>query len=191
MERTITNWTAIDGDAVTRDDAQEVWVAEAHRILTRVAGTYRGLIEYGELAAELQETTGIHTRSQVRTWVGPVLAQVAEAAHENNEPPLTSLVVLKSTGMVGAGYDEVMRRSGEEPAPDDLAREKHAARSRLACYEWAGADMPTDGGTAALSPRYAMTEARARKQRQAEAMPTICPHCFMAIPPTGVCDNCG
>ena len=41
-------------------------------ILTRVAGTYQGLIEYAELAAEVQEASGIHTRRQVRSWLGPV-----------------------------------------------------------------------------------------------------------------------
>jgi hypothetical protein len=80
--------------------------------------------------------------------------------------------------------------TGAEPATSDYEREKLAADARLECYRWAGADLPDDGGKAALTSRYAASESRARKQRLAEAPANVCPHCFMAIPPTGECDNC-
>ena len=86
---------------VTREEAEEAWTPAVHAILTRVAGTYRGLIEYAELAAEAQAASGIHTRRQVRSWLGPVLERVARLNHENGEPPLTSLVVQKTDGTVG------------------------------------------------------------------------------------------
>ena len=190
MESTTTYWTAADEAPATREDAEKVWVDETHRILTRVAGTYRGLIESSALASELQETTGFHTRAQVRTWIAPVLATVARECQDSGEPPLTSLVVLKASGMVGPMYDAAMRLSGDAPPETDLEREKHAAAARHECYLWAGADMPADGGSAALSERYAASESRARKARLAEAVPNVCPSCFMAIPPTGICDNC-
>ena len=176
---------------LTREQAEEAWVPEAHRILTRVAGTYQGLIEYAELAAEIQESSGIHTRRQVRSWVGPVLEQVARLNHENGEPALTSLVVQKGDGTVGVGYDEAMRLTDGPDFADPLAREKHAAKARLACYQWADAKVPADGGRPALSPRFDQIHTRLRKERRAAEQPTICPNCFMAIPPTGVCDNCG
>ena len=176
---------------VTREEAEDAWTPEAHRILTRVAGTYQGLIEYAELAAEVQESSGIHTRRQVRSWLGPVLEQVARLNHKNDEPPLTSLVVQKTDGTVGVGYDEAMRLVDGDDFADPLAREKHAAKSRMACYEWADAKMPADGGRPALSPRFDQLHARLRKERRAAEQPTICPTCYMAIPPTGVCDNCG
>jgi hypothetical protein len=182
---------APETEDLTREQAEEAWVPEAHRILTRVAGTYQGLIEYAELAAEIQESSGIHTRRQVRSWVGPVLEQVARLNHENGEPPLTSLVVQKGDGTVGVGYDEAMRLTDGPDFADPLAREKHAAKARLACYQWADAKVPADGGRPALSPRFEQIHARLRKERRAAEQPTICPNCYMAIPPTGVCDNCG
>ncbi len=54
-----------------------------------------------------------------------------------------------------------------------------------------GLKLREDGGTAALTPRLAASRARARKVAR-EAVPVnTCPSCFMAIPATGVCDNCG
>lgn len=180
----------VDED-LTQEQAEEYWVPEAHRILTRVAATYQALIEYGELAAEVQESTGVFTRRQVRSWIGPVLAQVAHRNHENDEPPLTALVVHKSDGSVGVGYDEVLRLSGATEISDPVLREKHAAKARLACYGWGGAKLPADGGRPALSPRWEQIQVRLRKERRAAEQPNICATCFMAIPPTGVCDNCG
>ena len=153
---------------MTREQAEEIWAPAAHEILTRVAGTYQGLIQYGEqLAAEVQETTGVHTRKQVRRWIAPVLAKVAAANMSRDEPPLAALVVNKSDGTVGAAYDEVLRVTGADGIADPVAREKHAAAARLECYRWAGATMPDDGGRAALSPRYEQIQARLRKERRA------------------------
>ncbi len=182
---------APEPEEITREEAEAAWAPEARRILTRVAGTYQALIEYAELAAEVQEASGIRTRRQVRGWIGPVLEQVARLNHENNEPALTSLVVHKSDGTVGSGYDEAVRLADGEELTDPHLREKHAAQARLACYEWAGANTPAGGGRPLLSPRYEQIHARLRKERRAAEQPTICPTCFMAIPPTGVCDNCG
>ena len=89
----------------------------------------------------------------MRSWVGRVLTLVAQGNHERNEPPLTALVVHKSDGMVGAGYDTVLKLAGEPTFEDPDDREKHAAGARLECYRWAGATLPDDGGKAALSPR--------------------------------------
>jgi hypothetical protein len=176
---------------LTREEAEDAWTPEAHRVLTRVAGTYQGLIEYAELAAEVQESSGIHTRRQVRSWLGPVLERVARLNHENGEPPLTALVVQKGDGTVGVGYDEAVRLTDGPDFDDPLAREKHAATARLACYQWADAKVPADGGRPALSPRFDQIHTRLRKERRAAEQPTICPTCNMSIPPTGVCDNCG
>jgi hypothetical protein len=176
---------------LTLEEAEEAWAPVAHRILVQVAGEYHGLIQYAELAEQVQEESGIRTRRQVRGWIGPVLAKVAVRNHERDEPPLTALVVHKADGTVGPGYDEVLRLAGDDPIEDPVAREKHAAAARLQCYQWAGADLPEGGGRAALSPRYEMTQARLRKERRAAETPAVCPTCYMEIPPTGVCDNCG
>lgn len=179
-------------DEITREEAEQAWAPQAHQILKRVAATYQSLIDHGDLASEIQESSGIHTRRQVRSWIGPVLAEVARMNHEADEPPLTALVVHKADGTVGSGYDEVLRLTGEPEVGEDLvAREKHAAAARMDCYRWAGATMPSGGGRPALSPRYEQLQARYRKERRADEKPNICSTCFMAIPPTGVCDNCG
>lgn len=185
--------TVDDGpEDVTREQAEEAWAPEAHQILTRVAATYQALIDHSELAAEIQESSGIHTRRQVRSWIGPVLAEVARMNHERDEPPLTAMVVHKADGTVGSGYDEVLRLTGAAEVGDDpVTREKHAAAARMECYRWAGASMPAGGGRPALSPRFEQIQARQRKERRAAEQPNICAVCFMAIPPTGVCDNCG
>ena len=182
----------VESPELTREQAEEIWAPAALAILTRVAGTYQGLIQYNELAAEVQETTGIHTRKQVRSWIGPVLARVTEENEKRDEPPLASLVVNKSDGTVGVAYDEVLRITGTDGIADPVLREKHAAEARLRCYQWAGATMPDDGGKAALSPRYEQIQARLRKERRAAELdaPSICPTCNMSIPPTGLCDNC-
>jgi hypothetical protein len=180
----------VEADDVTREEAEDAWAPEAHAILTRVAGSYQALIEHAELAAEIQENAGIHTRRQVRSWIGPVLERVAQMNHENNEPPLTSLVVHKADGTVGVGYDETLRLTVGEIS-DPAEREKHAAKARLECYRWAGANVPAGGGRPLLTPRYEQILARQRKENRAAEQPNICPSCFMAIPPTGVCDNCG
>lgn len=181
-----------DAPEMTREQAEDIWTPAAREILTRVAGNYQGLIQYNELAAEVQETTGVHTRKQVRSWIGPVLARVATANEANDEPPLASLVVNKSDGTVGVAYDEVLRITGADGIADPVLREKHAASARLECYRWAGASMPDDGGKATLSPRYEQIQARLRKERRAAELdaPSICPKCNMSIPPTGLCDNC-
>lgn len=183
--------TVPDVEDVTREEAEQVWAEETQRILVRVAGTYQALIGHGELAAEVQETTGIRTRVQPRTWINRVLALVAAGNHDRNEPALSALVVHKTDGMVGPSYDEVLRLAGAPIIEDPAEREKHAAGARLECYRWAGAKLPDDGGRPALSPRLDALQTRQRKQRKQNEVPNICPTCFMAIPPTGVCDNCG
>lgn len=178
-------------DDVTREEAEEAWTAAVQKILVRVAGTYQGLIEHRELAAEAQEVTGIHTRSQARSWLARVLVKVAAGNHDRQEPALTALVVNKTDGMVGTAYDEVLRLAGQPIIEDEVAREKHAAAARLECYRWAGAKLPEDGGRAAVSPRFDQIQVRQRRLAKQDAVPNVCGTCFMAIPPTGVCDNCG
>ncbi len=188
----VADQVADEGDVeVTMEEAELAWVPAAQTILARVAGTYHGLIDHSELANEIQELSGIHTRRQVRSWIGSVLTEVARGNHARQEPPLTALVVHKSDGTTGVGFDEVMRLRAGEVLEDPTAREKHAAKARMECYDWAGAHVPTGGGRPLVSPRFEQVQARLRKERRAAEQPSICPSCFMAIPPTGVCDNCG
>jgi hypothetical protein len=108
-----------------------------------------------------------------------VLAPLAVLCERSGDPPLTSMVVGSS---------------------DDLG----AARQRLECYQWAGS-APADGGVPAQLPGSAPQRrpARSRASTPRAAAPAkqrrvarsdqpiaVCPNCFMALPATGVCDNC-
>ena len=176
---------------LSREEAEEAWVAAAHEILTDLAATYQAVIETSELGNEVKARTQIQTRAQTRSWMPRVLERVAELSQSKGEPALTSLVVNKTDGMVGTAYDTVLRLTGQEPIAEPLEREKHAAQARLECYRWGGAKLPAGGGMPALSPRLEQVRARERKERIAAIEPNVCASCFMVIPPTGVCDNCG
>ncbi|MDO9456592.1 hypothetical protein [Nocardioides sp.] len=180
-----------DPVAVDQAEAEALWAARAPQILTEVASAYQGLITHTDLAARLQADTGVHTRSNPQTWLGRVLAVSSADDVAQGRPPLTSLVVHRVNGTVGAPYDEVLRVTGQDPIEDEVERERHAAEARMECYRWANATLPADGGHSALSPRYDMVLTRGRRKARQEAEPDVCPTCFMAIPPTGVCDNCG
>ncbi|WP_148615536.1 hypothetical protein [Nocardioides rubriscoriae] len=182
---------AAEPEALAPGEAEAIWAAHAPTVLGQVAKTYQALISHTDFAGRLQDETGVRTRSNPQTWLGRVLAISAAADHEAGRPPLTSLVVHRVNGTVGAPYAEVLRVTGQDPIDDEVALERHAAEARMECYRWAEASMPADGGHSALSPRYDMVLSRGRKKARQEAEPDVCPTCFMAIPPTGECDNCG
>jgi len=172
--------------ATTTD--RETWAESAYEILVGVAGRYHAVVEYTELGEEIQERSGVATRSAVRNWIPGALELVVHRCVTEGIPPLTSLVVRKDTGMVGDGYTAVLTATGVAPIEDTMQRESHAAQSRLECYRWAeAADLPADGGRAALAPKLAASAARKAKANPAPAK--VCPVCNMALLPTGECDG--
>ncbi len=177
-----------EASEVGPDASQEAWAASAYDTLRDVAGRYHALITYAELAGVVQTATGIRTRQLRQHWIGEVLRRVSRECAGKDEPLLSSLCV-NASGSVGDGYEVVVRElRGEDEIvgdPDD-----HAARERLACYVAFGADVPEDGGRAALVPKYAEARSRLRRTTAQTKVADVCPTCNMAIPPTGVCDNC-
>jgi hypothetical protein len=170
---------------------KDVWAATAYDILVEVAGRYRAIIEYSELGQEVQRRSGVTTGMAIRNWIGGVLELVVQRCHREGLPALTALVVRKDSGMVGEGYDAVLRVEGIPPLEDAIQRENHAAKARLDCYRWANAsDLPGDGGSPALAPTLA-TKVDRQRNNQAERPVRICPRCNMAVPATGVCDSGG
>ncbi|WP_037974165.1 hypothetical protein [Streptomyces sp. NRRL WC-3742] len=186
--------------------AQIVWTRAAYPALVEVAGRYHAVITYGDLAALVQEVSGVRTRFDQRQWLGKVLALVVREAHRRGDPPLTSLVVHAQDGRVGVGYQEVLAVAGHAPLASELDREEHAAAARLACYRHFGAVLPADGGTPALAPRLRESLSRRASGRAASGsgrggaqgvsaapvrVAAVCPGCFIEFPATGVCDSCG
>ncbi|MGH1565741.1 hypothetical protein [Mumia sp. DW29H23] len=181
-----------DGQPVAYETATHLWAKSAREILVEKAREYGGDVSDGELAAEVQRRTGVKTRVAVTSWVGAVLDEVATEAHGRGEPALTALCV-REDGRAVVGYGEtVARLTGTAPADAD----RHAAEQRFACYQRFGARLPADGGRPAPSRRVAAarssrTVRREPAVRKVERPVSVCPQCFMALPATGVCDNCG
>jgi hypothetical protein len=142
-----------DGSAVASQDAYESWAHAAYPILETLAAGYHRYMHYGDLGDEVQVATGIRTSLLLQNWIGKVLALVVYESHRRGDPPLTALVVHADDGMVGEGYKLVLTTAGEALIEDPRAREEHAASARLECYRRYCTDLPTDGGTAALTPR--------------------------------------
>jgi hypothetical protein len=182
-----TSGTTRDAADVGADEARSAWAEAARPILIEAARSYRAVVSRNDLAEAVQEQTGIHTKQRTHYWIDDVLASVARDCAAREEPLLSALCVNRD-GSVGTAYaGVVLELTGEEPAdPDD-----HAARERLAAHRFfEAADLPNDGGFAALVPQLANARARARRAEVAARPAQTCPTCYMELLPTGVCDTC-
>ncbi|WP_222866048.1 hypothetical protein [Micromonospora sp. AP08] len=182
-------WREADGSRVTAAEAYAAWASHAYPLLSNVAGTYQGLVVYGDLAEQVQVASGIRTSVPFRHWIGKVLYLVVLEGHRRGDPPLTALVVHRHDGKVGEGYKAVLEVAGKSPITDDIEREYHAAAARLDCYRHFGAALPDEGGSPALAP---ILEARVRRPARSTvpAPRPSCSNCFVQLPVTGVCDSC-
>lgn len=178
-----------DGERIKAQEAWEIWARHAYDVLIDVARTYHATITYGELRDKLFAASGIRTSALLQNWIGEVLNRVIHESRRRADPPLSALVVRTDDGMVGEGYEEVLRVTGEPPAKDEMAREEHAAGSRLACYRHFRASLPADGGVPALAPRLQAVVQRRRAQAPQPRRP-VCPTCFLQLPVTGKCGSC-
>ncbi len=178
-----------EASEIGMEAARPAWAGAAREILLEVAGRYNSLVTFRELAGLVQLRSGIRTNQLVHYWVGDVLARVAQVCADRDEPLLSALCV-NASGSVGAGYAKTVIAVRGEMAgdPDD-----HAAAERLACYLAFGAEIPTDGGSATLTPQVQAVRDRERTRRmtQPQVEAKVCATCNMAIPATGICDNCG
>jgi hypothetical protein len=179
-------WRISDGSPVPFSTALAAWTAAATPELERVARIYHATTTYQELGELVQDRAGIRTRMLLRYWIGKVLGGAARASHRRGQPLLSSLCV-KGNGTIGDGYaDAVAENYGLAPADIEM----HAAEERLRCYQFFGADLPPGGGVPALIAQVAERRARAAKQRRPPQQQTLCPSCHIALPLSGVCDNC-
>jgi hypothetical protein len=181
------------------------WAKHAYEVLVETAGRYDAVITYSELAEEVQRRSALWSKSEMRTWIGPLLADMAKVNHVREEPPLTSLVVHKQDGRVSTGYDEARKLAGQPPLDDPDERELQAATARLECYRHWGADVPADARPtvhtrtrearerSTRTPRAAARAASPRattRTSSEERRGAVCPTCFMEMPLSGVCANC-
>lgn len=167
-------------------DTQEIWSAEARRVLIEVAGTYQRTVTYQQLADAIQDRSGVRTRNLLQNWIGKTLSRVGAECSVNSEPLLSALCV-SVNGTVGDGYAKAVRATyGVDP--DDL--ELHAAEERLRCYRYFGAlDLPADGGIATLAPSVVTARAKAQKRDRSRRreLVTTCRECFQVQSLTGTC----
>jgi hypothetical protein len=177
--------------AVPFEDALHSWQAPAGGALVRTARTYRAFITYKELAEEVQDHSGIRTRSLIMNWIGRVLGTVSADCHSRGEPLLSALCV-REDGTVGPGYGIAVVENYGGQAPADL--DARAAAERLNCYRYFGAaGLPADGGTPSLTPKVAAKRASLRiapRRQVAEESRPLCPSCHLMLPMSGQCDNC-
>jgi hypothetical protein len=211
----VTEPTWIEAATLGPDVAHETWALAARQILGQLAGDYHAVVTVPELADQVQQRSRIRTRSMPGSWMGDVLYRVAHDCQAQGAPLLNSLCV-QTSGAMGPWYaDTVLTVRGDRV--DDP--EQHAARERLECYRYHGAQLPPDGGVPALPhtrrPERARatsrptgtarastpggtgtgsrrtTQAREKKVTKKEPRPAaVCPSCFMALPASGRCDFC-
>ncbi|MGA8258253.1 MAG: hypothetical protein WB767_16920 [Nocardioides sp.] len=205
-------WYEPEGTSTNEAIALDTWARVAHDVLEEVAAVYHDVVTEAAFAERIQWASGIHTTRPPDRWLRKLLAPLAVVHHQHGHPPLTALVV-DARGWVGERYEDLLLAVDARPIVDPKAREQHAARARLECYQWAGS-APEGGGfpaevptgrvrtARASSPRTprAPGAPRAAKEPKTPAAPkrvaasdkpiTVCPRCFMAMPATGLCDNC-
>lgn len=182
-------WREADGSTLTSQDAYAAWADAAYPALIAVASKYEGFITYKDLADRLEQVTGIKSSQLWTSWISQVLKRVVAETRRRGDPQLTALVVREADHMVGDGYKTALMAEGLAPIEDDFDREDHAAGARLECYRRFCAEMPADGGTPTLAPK--LHAKRYGKQSLAEVPAATCPTCFIALPVSKVCDNCG
>ena len=167
--------------------SRAAWAEAAREELIEVAGRYHAVTTSKELAAAVQERSGIRTSQPPHYWIGDVLQRVARACAAKDEPLLSALCV-NADGSVGEGYAEAVESiTGTKPADLD----DHAAIQRLEAHRlYDAADLPSHGGTKALTEQLSAARSRARKKFHSEKPANLCPTCQMALPATRICDNC-
>lgn len=178
-------WRVSDGSPVEFSVALAAWTAASIPELESVARIYHATVTYQDLGERVQERTGIRTRMLLPNWIGKVLGGASRESHRRGQPLVSSLCVHGDDGTVGDGYAEaVLENYGS--VPTDI--EMHAAEERLRCHQFFGADLPPGGSVPALTSQVAAR--RAWVARQQPRPQNLCSSCHIALPLSGICDNC-
>jgi len=108
---------------------------------------------------------------------------------ERQVPQLSALCV-KEDGTVGEGYRHAAIAAGEKDDIDLEQLDDHAAKTRLDCYRYFGAELPPGGGEPTLTPQAKASRDYKKAQAKLDKPPKVCPTCNEVLPMTGVCDRC-
>jgi hypothetical protein len=200
----VTEVPWIEAATIGSESAHETWALAATQVLEQVASGYHAVVTIKELGEAIQQRSRIRTRQPAGQWLGDVLFRVTSGCFERRQSNLSALCVTDLGTMPDWYADTVLVLRGSAPVDVD----KHAAGERLDCYRDFAADLPADGGVAALPPRperparvspprssgvRVSREPRIstpRKPAASDVVYKICPTCFMALPGNGICDNC-
>lgn len=185
-----------NGKYVSQSDALRQWTPAARDVLVETAGVYGAWVTEEEVGHRVQSATGITTKQPAPEWVGALLARVAADAETRGEPRLASLCVRADLS--------VGDHAGSAPGEGVHERERQAAQDRLDCYRAFGATLPDDGGQPQLTPRRSVRppaptrrapRERATRTPRAAANGTMrvvtCTSCFMEVPASATCRDCG
>jgi len=142
--------TDADGRQVSQREAMANWAPVARDLLLTTARRYHAVVTYKELAALVQEASGITTTQRLDYWIGGLLENVALTSQRLGEPPVTALCVHQD-GTIGPGYARAPKSTKDTDPDTDV--DDLAAYHRLLCYRAYATDLPTDGGIAALTPQ--------------------------------------
>jgi hypothetical protein len=182
-----------DDDYVEMKDAYDAWEPFAIALLVDTARSYNGFVTYKQLAEFVQDETGISHKGLITNWIGELLGRVIAHCAQEGVPHLSSLCVT-SEGTVGNGYRAVLvaeQRGREDDDEETLEQlDDHAARTRLECYRYFGAEFPPGGGEPTLTPQAKASRDYKRAQAKRDAPPKLCPIHRTQLPATGVCDYC-
>lgn len=114
---------------VSNADAYTAWAPFAREILLAAAASERGGCTYSELAAAVQEQSGISTDQPAAEWVGKLLARVDADAAKRGEEPLASHCVQPRTAVTRRA---AATRSRATPAVRRTSTE--STRSEVTCH---------------------------------------------------------
>lgn len=141
-----------EGRFVSMNDALDAWEPFAVALLTEKAMKYNGFVTYKQLGDAVQAQSSVKHDGLLTNWIGSLLGRVIDYCVSKQTPQLGALCV-KEDGTVGEGYRHAAAVGGQtdEVSLDEL--DDHAARTRLECYRYFGAELPPDGGEPTLTPK--------------------------------------
>lgn len=182
-------WREPDGVAVPAHEAEQLWATHALDVLRDVASRFGELVDYAELSAHVQERSQVRTRVPVMTWIGGVLRRVMQTTRAAGEPPLSVLVIPKRVDSAEAAWSTARMQCYRRYCAD-IPEELPIVRATGSGTSVGGRPSSAPAGRTRSSSGTTRAKAPSRPASRLDAPPALCPRCFLALPATGVCDNC-